>query len=356
MGEDDDVSGEDEDMDMGDAVGMAGEMSDDEDDEEEIEDLVEEEDQLGEEGMDEAHDEMLQRFQDAKEDGDFPDEKDTPGDMTARVRFQRYRALESFRKSPWDPKESLPMDYSKIFQLHNLKRAKKLALLEHVKDSDEQGIALGQYVTLVLVDVPVAFVASCQTRTMPLICVGLHKHENKMSMVNFKLARAVDGYSEPVKSKEEIEFHVGFMRYTASALFSAEHRSSVNNKHKLERYWQPETGYYVASVGSEQVMSVNAERIVLKRLTLSGLPFRVHKRHAVVRFMFHNPADITWFKKAGLWTKHGRRGNIKESLGTHGYMKCVFNQPIQQHDTICMSLYKRVFPVWKSNLTQAIEF
>ena len=103
-------------------------------------------------------------------------------------------------------------------------------------------------------------------------------------------------------------------------------------------------------------MSVNAERIVLKRLTLSGLPFRVHKRHAVVRFMFHNPADITWFKKAGLWTKHGRRGNIKESLGTHGYMKCVFNQPIQQHDTICMSLYKRVFPVWKSNLTQAIEF
>ena len=37
-------------------------------------------------------------------------------------------------------------------------------------------------------------------------------------------------------------------RYTASALFSAEHRSSVNNKHKLERYWQPETGYYVASV------------------------------------------------------------------------------------------------------------
>ena len=68
---------------------LCSQMSDDEDDEEAMEDLVEEEDQLGEEGMDEAHDEMLQRFQDAKEDGDFPDEKDTPGDMTARVRFQR---------------------------------------------------------------------------------------------------------------------------------------------------------------------------------------------------------------------------------------------------------------------------
>ena len=70
-------------------IGLFSQMSDDEDDEEEMEDLVEEEDELGEEGMDGAHEEMLQRFRDAKEDGEFPDEKDTPGDVTARVRFQR---------------------------------------------------------------------------------------------------------------------------------------------------------------------------------------------------------------------------------------------------------------------------
>lgn len=33
-----------------------------------------------------------------------------------------------------------------------------------------------------------------------------------------------------------------------------------------------------------------------------------------------------------------------ESVGDHGTMKCLFNQPVKQHDTICLPLYKRIFP------------
>ena len=54
--------------------------------------------------------------------------------------------------------------------------------------------------------------------------------------------------------------------------------------------------------------------------------------------------SIQWFKPAGLTTKHGLQGNIIESVGDHGTMKCLFNAPIKQHDTVCLPLYKRIYP------------
>lgn len=92
---------------------------------------------------------------------------------------------------------------------------------------------------------------------------------------------------------------------------------------------------------------------------------KVHKRSAVIRFMFFNRDDILYFKPCQLRTKYGRTGHIKEPLGmtnrnlfvinvtiflfilgTHGHMKCVFDGQLKSQDTVLLNLYKRVFPKW----------
>lgn len=179
------------------------------------------------------------------------------------------------------------------------------------------------------------------------------------------------------RSKGEFIIQCGFRRFVGSPLFSA--HSIRANKHKLERFLHPgricvATMYAPACytpaptlflqhggpsaeatgerqslpplVASGSVLGCDADRVIVKKIVLTGYPFRVHKRKAVIRWMFFNPDDVRWFKPIELHTKMGRVGHILEPLGTHGYYKAIFDGPLQPHDTVCMNLYKRVFPTW----------
>ncbi|NWX24064.1 TSR1 protein, partial [Aegotheles bennettii] len=396
--EKDDDDYEDDDIDdemMEEAVSQEGDSSEEEEEpaEEECETMTISEclrdDQYDEKV--EEDEQMLERYKQERMDEMFPDEVDTPRDVPARVRFQKYRGLKSFRTSPWDPKENLPRDYARIFQFQDFSRTRK-HLFRQIEKEETEGALVGWYVTLHVCNVPVSVMESFK-EGKPLILFSLLPHEQKMSVLNF-LVRRHPSNSEPVRAKEELIFHCGFRRFRASPLFS-QHTSA--DKHKLERFLRPDAALVVtvyapitfppASVllfkqrsngmhdliATGSLLSVDPDRIVIKRLVLSGHPFKIFTKTAVVRYMFFNREDVMWFKPVELRTKWGRRGHIKEPLGrfcsvfisagcgppgqerllmallclgTHGHMKCHFDGQLKSQDTVLLNLYKRVFPKW----------
>ncbi|XP_030008815.1 pre-rRNA-processing protein TSR1 homolog [Sphaeramia orbicularis] len=346
----------------------AGSGSEGEEEEEEEEEVCNAErtgaDQRYDEHMDEAaEEEGLKRYREARANEMFPDEVDTPLEMAARIRFQRYRGLKSFRSSPWDPMENLPLDYSRIFQFQSFERTRRRVLTEAAAEDD--GAMVGWFVTLHIIDVPPSVMESVQAGR-PLVLVSLLPHEQKMSVMHL-LVRRHPSNTEPIKSKEELVFHCGFRRFRASPIFS-QHTSA--DKHKMERFLRPDAPTVVSVyapitfppagillfkqrndgiqdlVATGSLLSCDPQRVVLKRIVLSGHPFKINRRSAVVRYMFFNRDDIMWFKPVELRTKWGRRGHIKEALGTHGHMKCVFDNQLRSQDTVLMNLYKRVYPRW----------
>ena len=362
---------EDEDEDMEEALSQEESEVEEEEDKEEYETLT-----VTTEGNTENYDEKnvnfaeeqetLKKLKEARTDEMFPDEIDTPLDSAARIRFQKYRGLKSFRTSPWDPKENLPADYARIFQFENFNRTKKRVLGEDILE----GAEVGWYVSLYIRDVPQHLVMEFlgdSDRKKPLVVYGMLPHENKMSVLNFVVRRHGLGHQDPIKSKERLIFHCGYRRFAACPIFS---QHTNGSKHKYERYWRADSTivmtlfapitfppssiivYQETScgrhdlVGTGSMLSADPDRLVIKRSVLSGHPFRVKKRKSVVRFMFFNREDILWFKPIELRTKYGRRGHITEPLGTHGHMKCIFDNELSQQDTVMLNLFKRVFPKW----------
>nr|XP_020509568.1 pre-rRNA-processing protein TSR1 homolog [Labrus bergylta] len=361
------MDGDDEENNSQDA-GSGSEDEQDEDEEEEEEEVCSTErtgaDQRYDERIDEAAEvEGLKRYREARANEMFPDEVDTPLDVAARIRFQRYRGLKSFRSSPWDPMENLPLNYSRIFQFQSFERTRHRILAEAA--AEEEGAMVGWYVTLHIIDVPSSVMESIQSGR-PLMLVSLLPHEQKMSVMHL-LVRRHPSNTEPIKSKEELVFHCGFRRFRASPIFS-QHTSA--DKHKMERFLRQDSPTVVSVyapivfppagillfkqrndgiqdlVATGSLLSCDPQRVVLKRIVLSGHPFKINRRSAVARYMFFNRDDIMWFKPVELRTKWGRRGHIKEALGTHGHMKCVFDNQLRSQDTIMMNLYKRVYPRW----------
>ena len=307
----------------------------------------------------------------AQEDLEFPDEIELSPNVIARERLARYRGLKSLKTSHWATDEDRahePENWNRLLQIVDYKSARNQA----ESDALVGGVQTGTRVHVHLRDVPLSFRSS----SAPISLYSLLRHEQKRSVVNVSITLRSD-HPGPLQSKTELILQCGPRRFKINPLFSHS-GNTPNNVHKYMRYlhpgqtaiasfiapmtWGPvpalflqpadSTNVPLALIATGTLLPASTSRIVAKRVILTGHPYKIHKKLVTVRYMFFNAEDVAWFKALQLWTKRGRSGFIKESLGTHGYFKATFDGKINPQDAVGVSLYKRVWPkearAWRS--------
>ncbi|CAO1622414.1 unnamed protein product [Parajaminaea phylloscopi] len=342
----------------------------------------------------------------AAEDLEFPDEVDTPLHISAKQRFARYKGLASLRSSTWDAYEELPAEYSKIFQFDDWERVKRAvegkARLDGVPMGHRVGIEIQDVPLAMAQRFGASSAAPQQARLLPMTVWGLLRHEHKKTVVNFTVLRNTENTST-IKSKDPVLMLLGPRLLCVNPIYSEYSMATSTSRpvpsgpdgsvqvhpNKFLRYlppptptpavatiyapitfgspsitllrprsWSdmPERGYdergvganqYPDLIGSGTVLKKNGSgplRVNVKRVVLTGTPFKIHRKTATIRYMFFNPEDVRYFAPIPLRTKYGRTGHIREPLGTHGRFKAHFDGMIGQMDTIMMGLYKRVYP------------
>ena len=323
------------------------------------------------------------RKEEATDDLEFPDEIELSPNVLARERLAKYRGLKDLRRSEWNTVEDTPfepLEYKRLLQIVDYKKSKNAV----VKETLAGGVPIGTRVVIQLLSVP----TSLKTSPPPVSLFSLLRHEHKHTVVNLNLTLHSSA-TQPLRSKEELVVQIGPRRLAINPVYSAG-GVTPNDVHKFDRFLHPgrtatatfvgpmtwgsvpvlvfkphvqaidddapelvdamatdkstESPANLSLIGNATTIPPSNSRIIAKRVILTGHPYKIHKKLVTVRYMFFNTEDVAWFKALPLWTKRGRQGFIKESLGTHGYFKATFDGKINPMDAVGVSLYKRVWP------------
>lgn len=223
-----------------------------------------------------------------KEDLDFPDEVDTPTDQLAKVRFQKFRGLASFRTSAWDKYENLPPEYSRIYEFKEPCSVVKKFALEQTKDCSQT--CTDMLVTVRIANFPVHLIAP----DLPVIVSSLLPHERKLSVLHFKLEHWGQGH-ESLLSKSAITLHYGFRRVVCNPVYSED---CTNDKYKYYKT-VPQCSSFIASIFAPvsytpanalvyrdsmegsclvaigSLVNFDPSRLIIKRILLTGYPLKV---------------------------------------------------------------------------------
>ncbi|KAL7796521.1 DUF663 domain-containing protein [Trichoderma ceciliae] len=229
-----------------------------------------------------------------------------------------------------------------------------------------EGYRAGKYAKLVLEGVPAEFVSRFDSR-LPIIVGGLSATEDRWGFVQVRIKRH-RWHKKILKTNDPLIFSLGWRRFQTLPMYSI---SDSRTRNRMLKYTPehmhcfgtvyapliaPNTGFVcfnsfsnaapgfrIAATGT--VLSVDESTEIVKKLKLTGAPYKIFKNTAFIKGMFNSSLEIAKFEGASIKTVSGVRGQIKRALSKpEGHFRATFEDKILASDIVFLRAWYPIKP------------
>lgn len=229
-----------------------------------------------------------------------------------------------------------------------------------------EGHRAGTYARIVLSSVPCEFAQNFNPR-YPLVVGGLGATENRFGYLQVRIKRH-RWHKKILKTNDPLVFSLGWRRFQTLPLYSISDSRTRNrmlkytpeHMHCFATIWgpliAPNTGFCCVQSFSNQnpgfriaatgvVLSVDVGSEVVKKLKLTGHPYKIFRNTAFIKAMFSSALEIAKFEGASIRTVSGIRGQVKRALSKpEGHFRATFEDKVLMSDIVFLRAWYPVKP------------
>ena len=229
-----------------------------------------------------------------------------------------------------------------------------------------EGYKAGTYARIVLEKVPYEFAATFNPR-FPVIIGGLAPTEDRFGFVQVRIKRH-RWHKKILKTNDPLIFSLGWRRFQTLPVYSISDSRTRNRMLKytpehmhcfgtfygpliapntgfccVQSFSNKNPGFRIAATGVVLNVDENAE--IVKKLKLTGTPYKIFRNTAFIRDMFSTSLEIAKFEGASIRTVSGIRGQIKRALSKpEGYFRATFEDKVLMSDIVFLRAWYPVKP------------
>ncbi|KAF3903073.1 hypothetical protein ABW21_db0201783 [Orbilia brochopaga] len=229
-----------------------------------------------------------------------------------------------------------------------------------------EGFRPGTYARIVLSNVPCEFVNFFDPK-QPILVGGLTPTEDRFGFLQVRIKRH-RWHKRILKTNDPLIFSLGWRRFQSTPIYSL---SDSRTRNRMLKYTPehmhctgtfygpliaPNTGFCcVNSISNATpgfrisatgvVLNVDEGTEIVKKLKLTGYPYKIFKNTAFIKGMFSSALEVAKFEGAGIRTVSGIRGQIKRALSKpDGYFRATFEDKILMSDIVFLRAWYPVKP------------